>query len=136
MSEPTWLFRELIHHLHGQLIREHGGSYGIRDEGPIESALIWPRNRWEYEEQVDLPDLAAAYAYGLAQNHGFVDGNKRVAFAAAGVFLIANGLRLTASEGEAYAVVVDLASGELSEVDLAQWLRARVEPIVESEPTG
>lgn len=127
--EPIWLSGELLNHLHSQLIREHGGSYGIRDEGLIDSALMRPRNRWEYEADVDLPDLAAAYAFGLAKNHGYVDGNKRVAFAAAGVFLIANGLRLMASEGEAYAVMIDLASGELSEEDLARWLRASVEPV-------
>jgi death-on-curing protein len=136
VEEPIWLTREVLDHMHSQLIREHGGSYGIRDAGLIDSAVFRPRNRWEYEPDTDLVALAAAYAYGLAKNHGYVDGNKRVAFMAAYSFLDANGLRLTASEGEAHAVVVDLASGELSETDLARWLRAMVEPIVESEPTG
>lgn len=128
-AEPIWLSRDLLHHLHAQLIREHGGGYGIRDEGLIESALARPRTRWEYDDDVDLVALAAAYAFGLAKNRGYVDGNKRVAFASAGVFLLANGLRLTAPEGEAYAVIVDLAAGELSEGDLARWLRASVEPV-------
>jgi death-on-curing protein len=82
---------------------------------------------YEYDYFV-LEELAAAYAFGLAKKHGFVDGNKRVAFAAAGTFLLANGLLLVAPEPEAYAVVVDLASGELSEEDMARWLRASVEP--------
>jgi death-on-curing protein len=129
MNEPIWLSGELLNHRHAQLVREHGGSYGIRDEGLIASALMRARNRREHERDVDLADLAAAYAFGLAKNHGYMDGNKRVAFAAAGVFLIANGLRLTAPEGEAYAVMMDLASGELSEEDLARWLRASVEPV-------
>lgn len=128
MDEPIWVPLGVVLELHAQLIREHGGSYGVRDEGLIESALARPRQRWTYEEDPDLVDLAAAYAFGLAKNHGFVDGNKRVAFAAAAVFLLANGLRLVAPEPEAYAVVVDLASGELSEPDLARWLRASVQP--------
>lgn len=127
-GEPIWISRELLNHLHAQLIREHGGAYGVRDGDLIESALMRPRKRLEYEAGVDLAGLAASYAYGIAKNHGYVDGNKRVAFAAAGVFLLANGLRLTAPEAEAYAVIVDLASGELSEEDLALWLRASVEP--------
>lgn len=128
-DDPIWLNREVVDHIHAQLIREHGGSYGVRDSGLIESALARPLNRWEYEQGADLPDLAAGYAYGLAKNHGYVDGNKRVAFMAAYSFLEANGLRLVAPEGEAYAVIVDLASGALSEEDLARWLRASVEPI-------
>jgi death-on-curing protein len=129
MDEPVWLSREVVDHMHAQLIREHGGSYGTRDEGLIDSALARPRQRWAYDEAADLPALAAAYAFGLAMNHGYVDGNKRVAFAAAGVFLHSNGLRLIAPEPEAYAVVVDLASGELSEADLARWLRASVDAV-------
>lgn len=127
MDEPIWLSLHAIQHLHSALIREHGGSHGVRDQGLIESALARPLQKWTYGEGVDLAELAAAYAFGLAKNHGFVDGNKRVAFAAMGVFLRANGLRLVAPEPEAYAVVIDLATGELSEADLARWLRASVE---------
>lgn len=127
MHEPTWLSRELVDHIHGALIREHGGSYGIRADDLIESALARARNRWEYDGNAGLPEIAAAYLFGLAMNHGYVDGNKRVAFMAAYSFLLANGLRLTAPEPEAYAVVVDVAAGELSEEDLARWFRASVE---------
>jgi death-on-curing protein len=129
VKEPTWLTLEGVRHMHAQLIRAHGGSYGERDAGLIESALARPKQKWAYGGgSTDLAELAAAYAFGLAKNHGFVDGNKRVAFAAAGVFLLANGLRLVAPEAEAYAVVVDLAAGELSETDLARWLRASTRP--------
>ena len=116
-------------HLHSELIREHGGSYGVRDPGLVESALARPLRRWEYTEEADLPALAAAYGLGLAKNHGFVDGNKRVAFAAMGVFLQANGPRLVAPEPEAYSVIMALASGELDEEELAGWLRAWLEPV-------
>jgi death-on-curing protein len=129
MDEPIWLSLESVRNMHAALIRAHGGSYGERDAGLIESALARPLQKWAYEsDSVDLAELAAAYAFGLAKNHGFVDGNKRVAFAAAVTFLLANGLLLVAPEPEAYAVVVDLASGELSEEDMARWLRASVEP--------
>ena len=129
MDEPLWLSRDLVDHIHSQLIREHGGSYGVRDDGLIESALARARQRWTYAEGVDYSDLAAAYAFGLARNHGYIDGNKRVALMAAYSFLDANGLRLAAPGPDAYAVIIDLATGELTEEDLARWLRASVEPI-------
>lgn len=130
MEEPIWISIEAVLAIHAELIREHGGSYGVRDQGLIESALARPQQRWSYGgEEIDLAELAAAYGFGLAKNHGFVDGNKRAALAAAGVFLRANGLRLIAPEPETYAVMVDLAAGELSEADLARWLRASTEPL-------
>ncbi|MDQ3556825.1 MAG: type II toxin-antitoxin system death-on-curing family toxin [Gemmatimonadota bacterium] len=116
--------------MHAELIREHGGSYGVRDEGLIESALARPQQRWAYGgDEVDRADLAAAYAFGLARNHGFVDGNKRVAFIVMYSFLRSNGLHLVAPEPETYAVMIDVATGELSEQDLARWLRASTEPL-------
>jgi death-on-curing protein len=127
LDEPVWITISAVRHIHHGLIQEHGGSFGERDAGLIASALARPRRKWEYEEDVDLCALAAAYAFGLAKNHGFVDGNKRVAFMAAYSFLGANGLHLIAPEPEAHAVMVDLASGELSEDDMARWLRASVE---------
>lgn len=130
MEEPIWIILPAAEAMHAELIREHGGSYGVRDEGLIESALARPQQRWAYGgDEVDLADLAAAYAFGLAKNHGFVDGNKRVAFIVMYSFLRANGLRLAASEPETYAVMIDVATGELSEVDLARWLRASTEPL-------
>src|SRR5690606_25592941 len=101
LREPRWLPRLLVDTIHEELIREHGGSYGIRDAGSIDSALSRARNRWAYEPTVDLPVLAAAYGYGLARNHGYVDGNKRVAFMALYVFLSLNGLELEVPEAAA-----------------------------------
>jgi death on curing protein len=124
VDEPIWLSRAMIDAMHTALIREHGGSFGVRDVSLIDGALARPLQKWAYEEAVDLYVLAAAYAFGLAKNHGFVDGNKRIAFAAMAVFLELNGHRLAADEAEAYAVTIDVASGELSEEDLARWLRA------------
>jgi death-on-curing protein len=126
---PVWLTLEQIRNIHTSLIRAYGGSYGVRDEGLIESALARPHQKWAYQSDlVDLPALGASYALGLVKNHGFVDGNKRVAFAASASFLLANGLLLIAPEPDAYVVMVDLASGVLSEDDMARWLHASVEP--------
>jgi death on curing protein len=125
--EPIWLVRAEVDHIHAELVREHGGSYGVRDDGLIESSLSRPRMRWAYGTP-DIPELAAAYAFGLARNHGYVDGNKRVAFMAAYTFLGLNGLELVAEQAEAYAVMIDLASGKLAEEDLARWLRASCQP--------
>jgi len=109
--------------IHADQLRQHGGSGGVRDNGLIESALARPRNRYLYESDADLLDLGAAYAIGLAKNHGFIDGNKRVAFMAVYVFLGLNGLRLVASETEAVRVMTDIAAGAMSEAALARWLR-------------
>jgi len=123
VKEPRWLSRSIVGIIHTNQIREHGGSFGVREEGLIESALERPRNRWAYEEMVDLADLAAAYGYGLVKNHGFVDGNKRVAFMAAYAFLGLNDFDLDASEPEVVRIMLDLASSNLTELDFASWIR-------------
>lgn len=130
MREPRWLTRLMIDVMHSELLLEHGGSPGIRDGGEdlIESALARPRNRFASEPTSDLADLAAAYLFGLTKNHGYVDGNKRIGFAAAATFLLLNGLRLTASEADAYETVVGLAEGRLSEEETAGWIRGHTEP--------
>lgn len=127
MSEPRWLSRRVIETMHAALIREYGGSFGIRDSGLLDSAPARPRNKWSYGES-DPRRLAAAYCYGLVKNHAFIDGNKRIAFMAAYVFLSINGLELDAPETEAYAAVVDLASGGITEDEFAAWLKARTNP--------
>lgn len=127
-AEPIWLTRGTVGAMHAELIREHGGSYGVRDEGLIESALARPQNQWAYGE-TDLAGLGAAYGFGLAKNHGFIDGNKRVALMAAYAFMYANGLNLEVAEPEAHAVFDDLAAGRLGEEELAVWLRSHVEPV-------
>jgi death-on-curing protein len=114
---------------------EYGGSPGIREEGLIESALSRPRQKWAYEEGVDLVRLAAAYAFGLVQNHGYVDGNKRVGAAAMGVFLNLNGFELEAPEPELVSAMLAVASSEWDEDTLVGWLRERVVSFTEDEST-
>ncbi|MCC2664215.1 MAG: death-on-curing family protein [Geminicoccaceae bacterium] len=120
--EPVWVARELVHVLHERLLAEHGGAPGLRDEGLLDSALARPRQIRAYGDP-DLCALAAAYAYGLVQNHPFVDGNKRVAFMVAYVFLARNGRRLVAPEADATAMVMALAAGQTDEKAFAAWLR-------------
>ncbi|MFW6192295.1 MAG: type II toxin-antitoxin system death-on-curing family toxin [Gemmatimonadota bacterium] len=119
--------RFLVEVVHRDLIDQHGGAFGVRDEGLLESALARPRNRWTYGENPDLAELAAVYAHGLARSHPFVDGNKRTALMAAYTFLAINGLDLDAPEPEAAAMVVALSAGDLSEEEFAAWLRGHAD---------
>lgn len=114
--------------LHAALVREHGGLAGLRDEGLLESALARPQQRWSYEPDADLASLAAAYAFGLARNHAYLDGNKRIAFVAAAVFLLRNGLLLESSEPEAVVTMLGVAAGAIEEAALADWIRRHAEP--------
>lgn len=123
MIEPRWLSMNVILAIHSDQVREHGGSLGVRDKGLLESALDRPRNRFHYQPESDPSELAAAYGFGIAKNHPFIDGNKRVAFQAMYVFLGINGLAITADEEEVVRVVVALASGELGEDELVAWVR-------------
>jgi death-on-curing protein len=124
LTEPLWLKREWVDAIHFKQLQRFGGQYGIRDENVIESAVARPRHKWLYEGERDLAVPAAAYAYGLARNHGYTDGNKRVAIAAAGVFLAVNGRRLMADEADVVRVMNAVAAGELSEAAFAEWMRA------------
>jgi len=110
---------------HFRQLREHGGAYGIRDEHALEAALARPRHRWSYEPQASLIDLAAAYAFGLIQDHPYVDGNKRVALVALVAFLDLNGVELTASSSEAVRAVLAVAAREMTEPSLAEWIGTR-----------
>jgi death-on-curing protein len=110
--------------IHGEQLAEHGGLQGIRDQGLLESAMARPENRAAYGEP-DLCELAASYAYGLARNHPFADGNKRTAFVVSATFLILNGRDLTAMEIEVVEAFLRLAAGEFSESELADWFRAK-----------
>lgn len=130
-TEPNWLDRPILEALHADQILEHGGSIGIRDVGLLESALARARQKWHYEPTTDLAALAAAYAFGLAKNHPFIDGNKRAALVAAYTFLAINGLELEAPEPEAVAMIVGIADGSLSEEGLASWIRSHVVPWVD-----
>jgi death-on-curing protein len=111
--------------IHSDQIKDHGGSLGIRDRALIEYALDRPRNRFHHEPDSDLFALAAAYGFGIAKNHPFMDGNKRVAFQAMYLFLGLNGFRIDTSEEEVVAVIMDLAKGDLGEEHLTSWLRSR-----------
>lgn len=128
MEEPRWIKREWLDAMHADQIKQHGGSLGVRDEGLIESALMRPRNRWLYEADVDLALLAATYAHGLAKNHGFIDGNKRIAFLVMYVFLGMNGWRLVASEPEVVDRMVGLASSAIDDAAFADWIRNHIQP--------
>lgn len=122
MSEPIWLPTELVVAFHDEQLRIFGGPPGIRDLGMLESALGRPRNKWSFGE-ADLAALAAAYAFGIARNHPFVDGNKRAALLSIIVFLGLDGLRFNASNSEAVIVIQSLAAGEIDEDGLARWIR-------------
>ena len=124
MKPPVWVLRETVVALQEQLLAMFGGAAGIRDAGLLESALARPENRFAYERRkVTIYDLVAAYAFGLAKNHPFIDGNKRIALAAAVVFLELNGYRFDASEADAVIQTLALAAGELNEGDYAKWLK-------------
>lgn len=120
--EPVWMMKVAVLAFHLRQLTEHGGGEGVRDEGLLDSALDWPRNKFAYEEP-DLFALAAAYAYGIATNHPFVDGNKRTAYVTALTFLRINGWRVEASQTEKYGTFIALAAGELKEDVLADWFR-------------
>ena len=122
-KEPRWVSRSTVQAIHADLVRHHGGSPGLRDENLLESALERPRNRWRYEPKSDLARIAAAYSYGLARKHPFIDGNKRVAFQTMYVFLGLNRYRIVAAETEVVTLVIGLAAGDVDEESLAGWLR-------------
>ena len=108
--------------IHDEQLAIHGGSAGLRDAALLESALGRPRNKWAYEN-AELPELAAAYGYGIARNHAFVDGNKRTALLAIYTFLGVNGIDFIVPEADAAAMILALAAGEVSEESLARWIR-------------
>ncbi len=123
-----WVSRQLLVTLHDESLAIHGGASGLRAEGLLESALARPQQLANYGEP-DFASLAASYAFGLAKNHAFVDGNKRAAFLALGLFLRINGYRLTATQVDATVTILALAAGELSEEQLAQWVRSHASKI-------
>jgi death-on-curing protein len=121
-SEPRWLGRLAVDEAHFRQIREHGGTHGLRDENALESAVARPVNRWHYDPSATLFELAAGYAFGLAMNHPYVDGNKRVALVAMGAFLKRNGIDLMATNREALEIMLALAEGHVTEPELAAWI--------------
>ncbi len=128
LPEPRWVPRLVIEAVHLDQIREHGGILGIRDEHALESALARARQRWTYERESDLARLAAEYAFGICSSHPFRDGNKRISFLAAVIFLGLNGFDFVAPEDEVVERTLALASGNLDEEAVAEWIRSRTQP--------
>ena len=118
--------RVVVDATHVDQLREHGGLSGVRDENALEAALARPRQKWAYDASVDLATLAAGYAFGLTKAHAFADGNKRMAFLTAAIFLGLNGKDVNASESDVVQVVVALAEGSMTEAQLIEWLRPRI----------
>jgi death-on-curing protein len=125
MNEPRWLTLHDIEDIHAEQLALFGGPAGIRDRGALESALGRPINRWHYEN-ADMAQLAAAYAFGIARNHPFVDGNKRMAFAAVMVFLRLNGIPFAPPPPGATAAMFALAAGDIDEAGFARWIVANM----------
>ena len=122
MNDWKWVNRKVLLLLHDESLAEHGGASGLRDEGLLDSALARPLNLALYEEP-DVASLAASYGVGIAKNHAFIDGNKRAAFLAIGLFLMINGFRLKSTQAEATLTILDVAAGAVDEEALAQWIR-------------
>ena len=127
MRDIEWLRTVDVLGAHTKVIEFSGGADGVRDIGLLESALARPQNIAAYEDDVSLPRLAAAYGFGIASNHPFVDGNKRTAFVAIELFLDLHDVRVAATEDEKYEMMIRLASGEMTEAEVAKWLEQRVE---------
>ena len=122
MTEPVWLWTDLVLSIHDEQLRQFGGPPGLRDQGLLESALGRPLNKYAYGSQ-DLAQLASAYGFGLARNHAFVDGNKRIAFLAMVTFLGLNDIEFMVSEADAVAIMLAVAAGEIDEDGLTRWIR-------------
>jgi death-on-curing protein len=126
----VWIDRRALLLLHGESLVLHGGATGMRDEGLLDSALARPENLAAYG-QPDVFDCAAAYAFGLAKNHPFIDGNKRAGFLGAGMFLRLNGFRLTATQQDATLTMLTLAASDITEAAYADWLRKHTTPLAQ-----
>jgi death on curing protein len=124
VEEPRWISKRAVLALHSEQLAEHGGSDGIRDESLLDSALAKPQNVFAYAESPSVFTLAASYAFGIARNHAFIDGNKRTALVVSILFLNRNGWDIEARREEVYYTYLNLAAGSVSEEELAAWFRA------------
>ncbi|WP_442578573.1 type II toxin-antitoxin system death-on-curing family toxin [Mesorhizobium sp. ASY16-5R] len=129
----NWAFlsRRAVEAFHSEQLRRHGGAQGLRDENALESALSRPENKAAYGEPT-VHELAAAYVFGIARNHAFVDGNKRTAIVAAATFLLLNGYELTADDGTLYEFTMGVAAGEIDEAGATAFFRDHTVPLTES----
>src|ERR1700712_2232712 len=128
MTEWRWIDPMVVQAVHDSQLAEHGGMEGVRDQGLIESALARPRNLAPYGDP-DAAELAAAYAYGIAKNHGFVDGNKRTGWVIARLFLADNGYTVSFDRPEMVRTMVSLMAGTIDETAMTEWLRVRIRAI-------
>lgn len=124
MSEPTWILDDVVLAIHSMLLAEHGGGSGIRDQALLDSALARAKQKYAYEPKASIFELAAAYSFGIAKNHPFIDGNKRTAFTIGTLFLEINGYKLTAPEPDAAIVFENLAAGKVDENELVKWFES------------
>lgn len=129
MSEIKWILEETVYATHSRQIAEHGGIDGIRDKNLLSSALARPQNLFAYGENIKISQLAASYAYGIAKNHPFLDGNKRTAYVVMRTFLLINGYDIKATQEEKYITFLNLAEGTLSEDELVKWIEEKSEMI-------
>ena len=129
MQEPIWIDKPEVLIVHSMQLAEHGGSDGIRDETLLDSALAKPRNVLAYADSPNLPRRAASYAFGLARNHAFIDGNKRTALVVSEGFLRVNGFKIVSTPEEKYFTFLHLADGSLSEDELAAWFTKHAVPL-------
>ena len=126
MNEPRWISRVVADAIHADMLITHGGLPGVRDEGLLDSALMQPRQCFVCEPSNDLASLAATYAYSLARNHPYIDGNRRVAFVVMASFLGINEFNVVTDEADVVATMTALAAGELGDAPLAEWVRGRI----------
>ena len=124
---PRWLNRTVVDAIHADQVRQHGGLPGIRDEKVLESALARARQKWEYDDGVDIALLAAAFAFGFVRNHPYRDGNKRIGFLALATFLGINDQELNATDADVVTTIIALADGSLTKTQLADWVRGRLQ---------
>ena len=133
MHEPRWVPRIVVEALHFDQVREHGGLPGLRDEGLLEAALARARRRWSYRHRPDIAAPAAAYGFGIVRDHPFRDGNKRAAFLTTVVFLELNGRRFDAPEATVVTTMLSVAAGDVTETQLAAWIRRSLSPRAPSD---
>lgn len=134
MTDIVWVMDEIVLSIHEEQLSEHGGLAGIRDSNAVHSALARPRNLANYEECNDVAQLAAAYTFGIAKNHGFADGNKRTALVVTDLFLMLNGYELTSSPSENVLTILGVADGSISEGDLVVWIRNNIQSSQDKPP--
>ena len=132
MTDIIWILDEIVLSVHNEQLAWHGGLQGIQDPGAVQSAMARPRKLASFENCDDIGQLAAACAFGIARNHGFVDGNKRTALVVADLFLMLNGYELTSPPSESILMIMGVADGSLSEEELDAWIRTNVRELDDS----